>query len=149
MSSDYRSPREQRTAPSDAVFPLGRKQLEFGMAEGLLRGQVEREWAKFKDCEFKVSHRNWDATWRNWIRKAADTLPKLGRSVPVQIKRKPVAQAVEEQPADPQAARQMLRETIAKLSRKMGQPENLDSGPHQEPQDRRSEEKTSPGIQGR
>lgn len=36
---------------------------------------VERETAKFRDHQFRDAHSDWVATWRNWLRKAADLKP--------------------------------------------------------------------------
>jgi uncharacterized protein YdaU (DUF1376 family) len=33
---------------------------------------VDRETAKFRDYQFRDGHSDWVATWRNWIRKAAE-----------------------------------------------------------------------------
>ena len=40
------------------------------------------EFAIFKDYEFKNPHSDWEAVWRNWLRKAASAAkprPRLGR----------------------------------------------------------------------
>lgn len=61
------------------------------LAQGLNRDDARRELEKFRDYWRAASgakgvKRDWDATWRNWIRKAADdrrrALLRPVRSVP-------------------------------------------------------------------
>ena len=109
----YRS-RPQKMAP--AGFQLTKRQLQAGLDEGLLVGQVHREWEKFRDHTFAVARQDWDATWRNWIRTAADRLPRLGREksrAPVRTIRTP---AVQELAADRGEALVSIRGIIDKLT---------------------------------
>lgn len=40
--------------------------------EGFTPGEIDRELAKIRDYEFRDGHSDWDAVFRNWIRKAAE-----------------------------------------------------------------------------
>lgn len=105
--------RPQKMAPAE--FQLTPIQLRAGTDEGLLVGQVRREWMKFKDHTFATARQDWDATWRNWIRGSADRLPRLGRQ-----RQEPPPRArptvPEEPPADRGDALVSIRGIIDKLS---------------------------------
>lgn len=50
---------------------------------GLPPDQVELELAKFRDHEFRTARKDWDATWRNWLRRTGqDHARRGGRSPP-------------------------------------------------------------------
>ncbi len=54
---------------------------DFAIAEGLLPERVKVEIAKFRDywnakAGKDASKRDWQATWRNWVRKAIEDLQK-------------------------------------------------------------------------
>ena len=64
--------------PDDWILPKAAG--EWAMAEGLSRDQVLREAERFKDYWHSKPGRealktDWAATWRNWIRKAVDSMP--------------------------------------------------------------------------
>lgn len=63
-------PRPGRRCPPD--FTLTTERSDYAIKEGLSIGQLNREFAKFTDCEFRTPHHDWDATWRNWVRRAID-----------------------------------------------------------------------------
>lgn len=67
--------------PADWILP--RAAGEWAMGEGLTRDQVLREAERFKDYWHSKPGRegtktDWAATWRNWVRKAADDMAKRG-----------------------------------------------------------------------
>lgn len=47
--------------------------------EGFSPGEIDREIAKFRDHEFRTPHLDWDATFRKWIRTAAERRPSHER----------------------------------------------------------------------
>ena len=51
---------------------------------------LERETAIFLDHEFAHARTDWSATWRNWIRKAAERFPRIQQSQPLQRERLPL-----------------------------------------------------------
>lgn len=44
-----------------------------------LRIDLSSELDKFRDFEFRYGHSDWDATFRNWLRKAAEITPRQTR----------------------------------------------------------------------
>lgn len=61
---------------------LPRRLGEWAMLQGLSEAEVRREAETFKDYWISVPgqrgvKRNWDATWRNWIRKSAEKGQKM------------------------------------------------------------------------
>ena len=67
-----RKPRATRKCPAD--FDVC-DQLQEWAASNAPGVDLDRETAKFRDHTFKTSHSDWPATWRNWIRGAAERLP--------------------------------------------------------------------------
>jgi hypothetical protein len=102
-----------RRAPVKFLFRS--KQLQAGLDEGLLKGQVMREWEKFKDHTFNATRTDWDATWRNWIRTSADKLPRLGHQAPTVVRR-PVVEEPPDDAANPAEAMVSIRGIIDKLT---------------------------------
>lgn len=58
-----RCPDDWRPDPSD---------FQVAVDEGLMPGETERALAKFRDHTFATARSDWSATFRNWIRKAAE-----------------------------------------------------------------------------
>lgn len=52
----------------------------------LTAGEIERELAKFRDHTFGTARSDWSATFRNWIRRAAERTPRNARSDPGTIR---------------------------------------------------------------
>ena len=50
---------------------------------------LERETAKFRDYTFSTARSDWDATWRNWMRKAAEDAEPRAKLKPTQTWRPP------------------------------------------------------------
>lgn len=74
--------KEREGAPSKrcpADWSPSPDDLETAEAEGLPPGQVERELAKFRDHTFGTARVDWSATFRNWIRQAAERAPRNDR----------------------------------------------------------------------
>lgn len=53
-------------------FGLTPERYQAAIEGGLAPTAIEREWSKFSDHTFKTARKDWDATWRNWAREAAD-----------------------------------------------------------------------------
>lgn len=49
--------------------------MAVGAVEGFTPGEIERELAKFRDHEFRDPHSEWSATFRKWLRTAAERRP--------------------------------------------------------------------------
>lgn len=58
----------RKRAPKD--FEATAKLLEFGRKEGFTEAEVLREVEAFKDHEYQHTKKDWDATFRNWLRKS-------------------------------------------------------------------------------
>ena len=56
--------------------------LDLAAEEGLTPGEIERELARMRDCHFRFGRSDWDAVFRNWIRKAKDLKPRHDRPDP-------------------------------------------------------------------
>ena len=74
-SSKVTSSKKGSRLPEDWVLPLSLGQ--YAIDQGLNELQVRREAEKFRDYWISVPGAkgvklDWDATWRNWVRKAAD-----------------------------------------------------------------------------
>ncbi len=70
-SGNGAKPKNSRRAPAD--FELTQERKQVGFDQGLVLHEVQHEFAKFMDCEFKPpGHSDWDATLRNWFRKAGE-----------------------------------------------------------------------------
>ena len=65
--------RRSRICPADWM-PSG-ADMSVGEGEGLTPGEIERELAKFRDHEFRDPHSQWSATFRKWLRTAAERKP--------------------------------------------------------------------------
>ena len=74
------SSRGSRRCPVD--FELTDERLAVAAAEGLTERQAQREFATMRDYEFKAPRTDWEATWRNWVRKAADRISAGPRASP-------------------------------------------------------------------
>lgn len=72
-----RGARASKRAPSN--FILTDERLAEGLTEGLDEAVIRREFAKFMDCEFPKAHTDWDAVWRNWLRRYVDQFGGNGR----------------------------------------------------------------------
>lgn len=77
-----KKPNKGHRLPDDWILPMAAG--EWALSEGLTREQVLREAERFKDYWHSKPGRegtktDWAATWRNWIRKAADDLAKHGK----------------------------------------------------------------------
>ena len=69
--------RRSRMCPSDWMPSAA--DLSVGDGEGLTPGEIERELAKFRDHEFRDPHSQWSATFRKWLRTAAERKPRHER----------------------------------------------------------------------
>ena len=69
----HRRRRASRVAPQD--FEVTQDLRAWAQAEfpGV---DVNAETEKFRDHEFRDAHADWERTWRNWIRKAAQFAPR-------------------------------------------------------------------------
>lgn len=65
-----------RRCPSDYEPSEAIRQL--AIAERFQPGELERELAKFRDHQFRDAHTDWNAAFRNWLRRAAENRPKNG-----------------------------------------------------------------------
>lgn len=72
-SSAARAKRRSRMCPAEWVPSPA--DLAVGAGEGLTPGEMERELAKFRDYEFRTPHSQWSATFRTWLRNAAERKP--------------------------------------------------------------------------
>lgn len=88
-------------------YSPGPRVLDSDAAQGFTAGEIERELAKFKDHQFRDAHSDWDAAFRNWLRKAQPS-----RVVDLDAKRSLP-------PASPRNDRleRMLRGAVASLDR--------------------------------
>lgn len=77
--------RASRRCPADWVPKPAL--VAFAETEGFSSGELERELSRFRDYEFGVAHTDWDATFRNWIRKSSDRKPKHGLEDPKYLAR--------------------------------------------------------------
>lgn len=77
--------RKATRLPED--FTLTPLRFEFARKERLPDEQITREFERFRDHWLQASGRNaakrdWDATWRNWVREAADRLSRSRSHAP-------------------------------------------------------------------
>lgn len=63
-----REKRGSKRVPVDWLPKPG--DLAIADTEGFSPGAIERELAKFRDHQFRDAHTDWDAAFRNWIRRA-------------------------------------------------------------------------------
>lgn len=71
--------RASRKCPkSFAITP----ELEQWAAENAPGVDLKRETEKFRDHTFKTAYSDWDGTWRNWIRRASESMPRARASPP-------------------------------------------------------------------
>ena len=77
LRSGESAPRASRKCP--ASFEIT-PDLERWAAENAPGVNLQRETEKFRDHTFKTAYSDWHGTWRNWIRKAADSLPRARAS---------------------------------------------------------------------
>lgn len=85
MIPDSPIPEEEKTARKRAARKCPESfsvtpGLEQWAAENAPGVDLKRETDKFRDYTFKTAHTDWDGAWRNWIRKAADSLPRARAS---------------------------------------------------------------------
>jgi hypothetical protein len=69
----------KRCPPS---YEAGPRVLAVAETEGFTPGEIERELAKFKDHQFRDAHTDWDAAFRNWLRRASETKPRNVHALP-------------------------------------------------------------------
>ena len=74
-----RKPKRERFAPDAFDLTLDRRREAVGY--GLTVVEVEGEFAKFCDHEFATPKSDWEAAWRNWVRRAKETKISTGRRV--------------------------------------------------------------------
>jgi hypothetical protein len=74
------SGRRSRRCPAD--YQPGPKVLDSDAAAGFSPGEIERELARFKDHQFRDARSDWDAAFRNWLRRATDQLRPMTSHVP-------------------------------------------------------------------
>jgi hypothetical protein len=77
------TPKRGTRLPAD--WQPSEKLIETARKEGLSDAQIERELARFRDHWLAAAGRNatkrdWDATFRNWVREAADRQRRTGRT---------------------------------------------------------------------
>lgn len=77
LRSGESAPRATRKCP--ASFEIT-PDLERWAAEHAAGVNLQRETDKFRDHTFKTAHSDWSGAWRNWIRKAAESLPRARAS---------------------------------------------------------------------
>lgn len=58
--------------------------MAFAAQQGLTNGRATAELAKFRDfwtakTGADATKADWQATWRNWVRRAVETAPPKGR----------------------------------------------------------------------
>lgn len=80
-------PPERKATRLPDDFELTPERFEFARKERLSDEQIPREFERFRDHWLQASGRNaakrdWDATWRNWVREAVDRLSRAGRASP-------------------------------------------------------------------
>lgn len=56
--------------------------LEQWAAENAPSVDIKRETEKFRDYTFKTAHSDWGGAWRNWIRRASESIPRARASPP-------------------------------------------------------------------
>lgn len=71
-------PKSSRRCP-DAWVP---SEGDLAAEPALTSGEIERELAKFRDHTFATARTDWSATFRNWIRRAAESKPRHERTDP-------------------------------------------------------------------
>jgi len=59
--------------------PSGADQ-DVGVQEGMTNAQIIRATAEFRDHTFATARTDWSATYRNWLRRAAERKPRNDRS---------------------------------------------------------------------
>lgn len=67
-AASKRCPEDWRPSVQDLAIAAG---------EGFSPGEIDRELAKLRDCTFGTARSDWSATFRNWIRRAAENRPRL------------------------------------------------------------------------
>jgi hypothetical protein len=66
-----RKPRPSKRCPLD--WMPSPADVAVAVAEGFSPGEIERELASIRDCEFAKPRTDWSATYRNWFRREAKT----------------------------------------------------------------------------
>lgn len=64
--------RESASRQLPTTETLTPERLEMAQKLGLSAKAAGQEWAKLADHEFRDAHSNWDAVWRNWVRRAPE-----------------------------------------------------------------------------
>jgi len=70
-----RAPRSTRERRRPVDLPLSPEGLAFAMKCGLTESQALTEWAAMGDHEYATPKSDWEAAWRQWVRRAADWRP--------------------------------------------------------------------------
>ena len=89
----YRPPprtngKSSRRAPTDFTIT---NELRTWAMQTVPSVDLTRETATFLDHEFAHGRTDWPATWRNWMRKAAERLPRIPQQIlPLQRERLPL-----------------------------------------------------------
>ena len=68
LEPESKTKRPARRAPRD--FEASEKILDFGRQHGFSDSEILEEVEGFKDHEFARPKTDWDATFRNWLRKS-------------------------------------------------------------------------------
>lgn len=69
----HKKPRASKRAPES--WNPSASVIAVGVEEGLSEERIRRELAVFRDYTFSSARSDWDATFRNWLRKAAERKP--------------------------------------------------------------------------
>src|SRR3990167_5630949 len=64
------SPLPKRATRCPVEFALTPQRLAWAVAAGLAEELARREFAVMQDYEFRSPHADWEATWRNWVRRS-------------------------------------------------------------------------------
>lgn len=70
-----RAPKLRATRTCPALWEPSHDDVTVGLAKGLTLQQVFDELEKIRDHEFAAARSNWSATFRNWLRRAAERNP--------------------------------------------------------------------------
>ena len=73
LANDRQNKRRSKRVPESFKLSPELRAWTLEFAPGI---DMEFQYGKFMDCEFKTPHSDWEATWRNWVRNYVE------RSVP-------------------------------------------------------------------
>lgn len=79
VESGGKPPRATRKCPASFAVTDEMRAWAAADAPGI---DVDRETAKFRDHTFKTAHSEWGGAWRNWIRRAFESLSPPSRASP-------------------------------------------------------------------